>query len=265
MTLLIVILLFILYAFFSAAEMAIISLNDGDVRRAAEQGDRHATRLQTIMSEPGRFLATIYAGRSLVGIAAAGYFTARTLPRIFHVFGLASTAGKIGVGAALFFCFVFFLLVVGDQLPRRIAQEKPERSTRWLLPPYRFFAFLLNPLVSLATIVTNLVLRIIGIDPIRSDRVVTEEELRMMLDASSESGNIHEEERTFIENIFELDDKNVAECMTHRTDIAALPVDATLDEVLKVIREEQFTRLPVYEEHIDRIIGIFNTKDLFYC
>ena len=111
MTLLIVILLFILYAFFSAAEMAIISLNDGDVRRAAEQGDRHATRLQTIMSEPGRFLATIYAGRSLVGIAAAGYLRHERLADLSRIrFGVNSRQDRCS--AALFFVLSFLLLSV---------------------------------------------------------------------------------------------------------------------------------------------------------
>jgi putative hemolysin len=109
---------------------------------------------------------------------------------------------------------------------------------------------------------TNLILKMFKISPTHTDKTVTEEEIRMMVDVGSESGNIEDNEKEMIENVFEFNDKEVSEIMTHRKKIVSLPIDAEYDEVMKVAREEKFTRIPVYRETIDDIEGILHIKDL---
>ena len=109
---------------------------------------------------------------------------------------------------------------------------------------------------------TNAVLRLFRIDPDDNDKAVTEEEIRMMVDVGSESGNIEDTEKKMIENVFEFNDKEVSEIMTHRKRIVSLPIDSEYEEVMKVAMDEKFTRIPVYRDTIDDIVGILNIKDL---
>ena len=125
-----------------------------------------------------------------------------------------------------------------------------------------FFSVILKPFVILLTASTNTVLRLFRIDPDDNDKAVTEEEIRMMVDVGSESGNIEDTEKKMIENVFEFNDKEVSEIMTHRKRIVSLPIDSEYEEVMKVAMDEKFTRIPVYRDTIDDIVGILNIKDL---
>lgn len=122
----------------------------------------------------------------------------------------------------------------------------------------------MKPFVFLLNGSTNLVLRLLHIDPTVTSRIVTEEEIRMMIDVGREAGNIHEEEKEMINKIFEFNDKEVSEIMTHRTGIVSLDVEADYDEVLELAVHEKYTRIPVYEDNVDNIIGVLHIKDLLY-
>ena len=151
---------------------------------------------------------------------------------------------------------------MGELVPKRIAQSNPEKWAFAAAGVVRFFGVLLKPFVALLTASTNLILKLFKISPVHTDKSVTEEEIRMMVDVGSESGNIEDTEKEMIDNVFEFNDKEVAAIMTHRKKIVSLPIEADYDEVMKVAREEKYTRIPVYRDTIDDIIGILHIKDL---
>lgn len=263
-SLLVVVFFVLVNAFFSGTEMAVISLNDTKMRKLAEDGDKNAKRMLVFLDNPGTFLATIQ-----VGVTIAGFLSS--------AFAASSFAGKLALlvdptgtktwAEPLFTVLItivlsYFSLVFGELVPKRIAQNKPEK---WAYAAYglvRFFGIVTKPFVKLLTASTNGILRLCKIDPNDNDKEVTEEEIRMMVDVGSESGNIEDTEREMIDNVFEFNDKEVSEVMTHRKKIIALPDDATYKEAVRVASEERYSRIPVYNGTIDDIVGILHIKDL---
>lgn len=259
-----VILLIVLSAFFSAAELAIISLNDNKLSRQAEEGDSKARLLCRITNEPGSFLATIRVAVTLTSVSTAIFSAYKFSDILLDFFKLEGSIGKVPVMLLMAIVLTFFLLVFGELLPKRVAQTYPDKFARSVAGSILFLGIVLRPFVLILTYSTNLFLRIFGIDPNQTDKTVTEEEIRMMVDVGRESGNIHDEESVLIENIFDFNDKEVSEIMTHRTSIVSLDVDSDYAEVLDVAIKEKYTRIPVYEDNIDNIIGILHIKDLLY-
>jgi len=156
----------------------------------------------------------------------------------------------------------YFSLVIGELVPKRLAMKKEEAISMFAARPLYILSVVTYPAVKLLNASTNLIVRLFGIDPNADEEEVTEEEIRMMVDVGEEKGTIQENEKEMINNIFDFDNKTVMDIMTHRTDIVALPVDASLDEVISLFNEEKYTRIPVYEESIDNIVGILHVKDL---
>lgn len=251
-------------AFFSGTEMAVISLNDAKMHKLAEEGDRKALRVLKFLDNPGSFLATIQVGVTLAGFLssafAANSFASRlalwTDPQSLHAWMEPLWTVVITIVLS------YFSLVLGELVPKRIAQNNPEKWAFAAAGVVKFFGAIMRPFVWFLTKSTNVVLRLFRIDPNQTDKSVTEEEIRMMVDVGSESGNIEDSEKEMIENVFEFNDKEVSEIMTHRKKIVSLPIDAGYDEVMRVAREEKFTRIPVYKDTIDDIIGILHIKDL---
>lgn len=260
-----VLIVFILiHAFFSASEIAVITLNDAQIRNEAEEGDRQATLLLRLINEPSQFLATTQIGGILAGFLAAAYAAVRLTDRVFLLLSQAQDWLRPLIIVFLTLLLAFFIFVFGEQVPRRLAQHKPERFARLIAGPILFSGMLLRPFVWLSTGLTHLILRLFRIDPTQVSRHVTEEEIRMMVDVGRESGAIHAEEKEMIENIFEFNDKDVSEIMTHRTNVVALDVEADFSEVLEAAVHEKYTRIPVYEDNLDNIVGVLHIKDLLY-
>ncbi len=262
--LLILTLLIAINAFFSATEIAIISLNDNKVRKLAEDGDKTACKLEKLISQPSSFLATIQVGVTLAGFLSSAFAADKFTERLMILIGNDTTTVRNISVILVTLILSFFSLVFGELVPKRVAQHNPERFANRVVSIITGLGAVLRPFIWLLTVSTNLVLRVLGIDPGQTDRSVTEEEIRMMVDVGRESGNIHAEEKEMIENIFEFNDKEVSEIMTHRTNIVSLDVDADYAEVLDVAIHEKYTRIPVYEDSIDNIIGILHIKDLLY-
>jgi putative hemolysin len=261
---LVVALLIALTAFFAAAEIAIISLNDNKIARQADEGDRKAKLLSRIVSEPGTFIATIRVAVTLSGFMSAVYAAVRFTEYFYQKTGQNMPSLRIFIAFGITLILTYFSLVLGELLPKRIAQAFPEKFARSVAFIIRATSIILRPFVFILTASTNIILRLLGIDPSQTDRTVTEEEIRMMVDVGRESGNIDDEESELIENIFDFNDKSVSEIMTHRTSIVSLDVDSDYDEVLETAVKEKYTRIPVYEDNIDNIIGILHIKDLLY-
>lgn len=261
---LIIIVLIFINAFFSASEIAVISLNDNVVRRQAEEGDRLARRLICLIDNPSGFLATIQVGVTLAGFLSSAFAADKFASRLYALLDPAGNFPSIYTVSvvAVTLILAFFSLTLGELVPKRIAQSNPEKMARSIAGIIVGVGAVLRPFILLLTFTTNLVLKLVGIDPKKNERSVTEEEIRIMVDVGRESGAIHAAEKEMIENIFELNDKEVSEIMTHRTNIVSLDVDADFNEVLEVAIQEKYTRIPVFEENIDNIIGILHIKDL---
>ena len=251
-------------AFFSGTEMAVISLNDAKMRKMAEEGHKKAKRIVKFIDNPGNFLATIQVGVTLAGFLSSAFAANNFASK------LALLVDPVGAHKWLesFWTVIitvvlsYFSLVLGELVPKRIAQNNPEKWAFASAGVVRFFGVLLKPFVVLLTASTNVILKAFKISPVHTDKSVTEEEIRMMVDVGSESGNIEDTEKEMIDNVFEFNDKEVAAIMTHRKKIISLPIDADYDEVMRVAREEKYTRIPVYEDTIDDIKGILHIKDL---
>ena len=157
----------------------------------------------------------------------------------------------------------YFTLIFGELVPKRIAMKKSEQIALGVSGLLSFISIIFRPIVGLLSVSTNLVLRLMGIDPNETDDNVSEEEIRMMVDAGSEKGTIDHQEKEFIQNVFEFNDIMAGEIATHRTDVTALMTDDTLDEWDEIIHESRHTRYPVCDGSTDNVIGILNAKDYF--
>ncbi len=256
------VLLILLNGFFAGSELAFISVNNNKIKAMAEDGHKKALKILKLKEKPNRFLSTIQIGVSLASILS-GAFGADAFAQ-----GLTDLMVNAGIGtpvlikpvAMLFITLVimFVMLVFGELVPKRIAMSHAERFAFFAVTPISFLAKVSTPLIHLLSFSTNIMLRLIGIDPNGSEEEVTEEEIRLMVDA----GGIDTLEKEMINNIFEFDNLEVADIMTHRTDIVSIDVEATFDELMTLVDEERFTRYPVFEENIDNIVGIIHLRDI---
>ena len=262
---LVIVLIFILInAFFSAAEMAVISLNDAKIKKQAEDGDKKSKKVLRFIENPASFLATIQVGVTLAGFMASAFAADKFSGRMTSWLDPNGKYSWLGTVCTVIVTVIlsYFSLVLGELVPKRIAQNNAEKIAFGSSSIVRTFGTLMKPFVRFLTLSTNAVLRLLHIDPEVKETNVTEEEIRMMVDVGSEEGSIEDSEKQMIQNIFEFNDKDVVEIMTHRKKIVALPIDATYDEVMDVARNEKYTRIPIYKETIDEIVGILHIKDL---
>lgn len=262
---LLVVLFFVLVnAFFSGTEMAVITLNDAKIRKQAEDGDKNSKKVLSFLDNPGTFLATIQVGVTLAGFLSSAFAASNFAGRAAGLFDPEGTKAWLEPLCTVVITIIlsYFSLVLGELVPKRVAQMYPEKWAFISAGLVKGFGLITRPFVRFLTLSTNAILRLFKIDPEDHDKEVTEEEIRMMVDVGSESGNIEEEEKEMIENVFEFNDKEVAEIMTHRKKIISLPIDAPFDEVMRVAKEERYTRIPIYKDTIDDIVGILHIKDL---
>ncbi len=255
-------------AFFSMSEMAIVTLNDNKIDKQASEGNKKAKQIQKLTENTSSFLSTIQ-----IGVTLAGFLTSATAAQSFaemlsNAIAKTSIVNVIPVGVISGFSTVvitlvmsYFSLVLGELVPKKIAMNKPEKMAFMAAPILVFVAKITRPIVKFLAFSTNGVLRLIGIDPHADEEVVTEEEIRMMVDVGGEKGVIEDAQIEMINNIFEFDDIDVADIMTHRTDMVCIDDDEPLSEAVKLSIENGFSRIPVYEEDPDDIIGIVYIKD----
>ena len=266
--LLIQVLLIAVNAFFAAAEIAVVSLNETRLRRKADEGDKKAQKLLTMILEPAGFLSTIQIAITLAGFLgsafAADNFAAPLVTLIHDTWGFTYlSTGTLNTLCVVLITLVlsYFTLIFGELVPKRVAMKEPEKVARAVCGIIDAVARAAKPIVWFLTKSVNGVLRLFGIDPTDAEEEVTEDEIRMMVDMGEEKGAIEGNERDMIENIFEFNNMTAAECMTHRTDVTALQVDASNKEIMKTIIESGRSRFPVYGEDLDDVLGTFTTRD----
>ena len=252
-------------AFFAASEIAVISLNDAKVKRDAENGTRIDKILSRFIKEPVKFLATIQVGITLAGFLASAFAAVTLAEPLANVIKphFAGYEAAVSNCCTIFVTIIlaFVTLIFGELVPKRIAMQHSEKLSRIAAVPLRTISVLARPFVSLLNWTTNGILRLIGIDPNEAKEAASEEEIRMLVDIGGETGAIEQDEMEMIENVFEFNNTVASEIMVHRRDIVAIPVTATEEECKEIIRSSNFSRIPVYEENIDNIKGILNSRD----
>ena len=254
-------------AFFAASEIALISLNDNKIKLMAEAGDKKAVLLIKLLGEPSRFLATIQIGITLAGFLASAFAAesfADPLVGILRGFNipLSESVLKVSTVTVITIILSYFTLVFGELVPKRVAMKKAEGIAFSVVKPLVILSRVTNPFVKFLTASTNFCVRLFGIDPDSTDDDVTEEEIRMLIDVGEEKGAIDQSEKRMINNIFEFNDKKAEDIMTHRMELTGVASDTGLKELIDIVREEQYSRIPVYEGSIDNVVGILNVKDL---
>ncbi len=260
--------LIFLNAFFAASEIAVISLSTARLRAQAEEGDKTAAKMLTLVEEPTGFLSTIQIGITLAGFLASA-FAADSFAEPLTAFlvercGItALSPAAINNIAVVLITLILscFMLVFGELVPKRIAMRHSEKLARRIAGVILFLAKLLKPLVWFMTKCTNGVLRLFGIDPDAEEENVSEEDIRLMVDAGEEQGAIETMERDFIENIFEFNNIDASEVMIPRTAVTFLWSDATKDEIIETVKNSGFSRFPVCGEDTDDILGILRTRE----
>ena len=265
-----IVLLFVLIlvnAFFAMSEIAIISLNDNMVEKMAEEGDKKAKQIMKLTENPSNFLSTIQIGVTLAGFltsaSASTTFADMLTDAVMAKFPTAPVGIIGGVSVVLITVIMsYFSLVLGELAPKRMAMQKPEAIAYKVVPVLLVVKKLTSPFVKILSLSTNAVVRLFGFDPNADEESVTEEEIRMMVDVGEEKGVIENLQKEMINNIFEFDDIDVSDIMTHRTDMVAVEDTDTLKDVVDLSIEHGYSRIPVYHEDQDNIIGIVYIKDL---
>ncbi len=258
-----------LNAIFAGAEIAIISVNDAKLAAMAAKGNKKAVRLARLTSTPAKFLATIQVAITLSGFLGSAFAAdnfAEPLVELIMSAGVSEAyKGAINSVTVVIITLVlsYFTLVFGELVPKRFAMKKAESLALGISGLISFISKLFAPVVWFLTFSTNSMLRLMGIDPNEQEESVSEEEIRMMVDAGSEKGTIDEEEKELIQNVFEFDDLSADDIATHRTDIDLLWTDDPISKWEETIHVSRHTFFPVCRDSVDNIVGVLNAKDYF--
>lgn len=257
-----------LNAVFACAEIAVISMNETRLEQLAAEGNKKAVRLSRLTSQPARFLATIQVAITLSGFLGSAFAADN--------FSDSLTAWLLGIGipipertldtisvVVITIILSYFTLIFGELVPKRLAMKKTEQLALGMATMISFLARLSAPIVWILTVSTNGILRLCGIDPAAEEDEVSEEEIRMMVDAGSRKGVIDSAEQEFIQNVFEFDDLAVGEFATRRKDISILWTEESMEQWDEMIHDSRHTRYPVCGESVDDVVGILNVKDYF--
>ncbi len=262
------ILLIALNAIFASAEIAVLSINETKLERMADEGNGKARRLFKLTREPAKFLATIQVAITLSGFLGSAFAADNfSAPLVAWVQSLGVTLPEevLDTVAVVVITLIlsYFTLIFGELVPKRLAMKKSEQIAMGISGVVSGISVVFKPIVWFLSVSTNVVLRMFGIDPHAAEDEVSEEEIRMMVDAGSEKGTIDTHEKEFIQNIFEFNDITAGDIATHRTEVVALQLDDSDEIWAQTIRSSKHTLFPVCEDSIDDIKGILNSKEYF--
>ncbi len=263
--LIVLIILIGINAFFAATEMAFISLNDAKIEKQSKEGNKKAKQIKKMLKEPTRFLSTIQIGITFAGFLSSAFaadaFASELAPVLDKLIPLGLTTWTNISIIIITIILSYFSLVFGELVPKRVAMKNPEKIAFGSIGVVKFIYTFTAPFVKFLTWSTNVVSKIFGATG-AEEEVVTEEEIRMMIDVGEEKGSIEENEKELINNVFEFNDKVASEVMIHRKEIYAIDVKSEITDILSDLKEYKYSRIPVYEENIDNIVGMLYIKDL---
>jgi putative hemolysin len=267
MELLVVVILILVGGFFAASEMALITVKRHRLSQLADDGSRSARTARRLTEDPGRFLATIQIAITFLGFLSgavgAAAFSKHLAPviRLIPLDVIRDTAGSIAF-VLVTLVIALVSIIVGELVPKTLALNFPERLAVVVAGPIAFIQGLLSPIVWFVTRISALLVRLLGGTEKPQGGYLSTEELKLLVETGSEQGGIEEEEKEMIHGVIELAEKRVHEVMVPRIGIRAINVDDSLDEVLDMIVRAGHSRLPVFDESLDNIVGILYAKDL---
>ena len=246
----ILLVLLFLSAFFSSAETAMTTVNRIRIRSLADDGNARAKTLLKITDDPAKFLSAILIGNNIVNLSAASLTTSLA-------YGLGGSMVAIASGI-----LTLLILLFGEITPKTMATIHSEKISLLYAPVISIFIRLMTPVIFIVNGLANIILRIIHVDPNANTNVMTENDLRTIVDVSHEDGVIESEEKEMINNVFDLGDAKAKDVMVPRVHVTFADVNSTYDELIDIFREDKFTRLPIFEDTTDNVIGTINMKDL---
>jgi len=242
-----------LSAFFSASETALMSLSKIRLIHMLEEKVRGASVINQLRENPNKLLGTILVGNNIVNIGASSIATVLAI----EYFG--DTGAGIATGIT-----TILVLIFGEITPKSLAAQKSEKVSLIVAKPIFLLTYLLNPIVFVFTQISGLFMRMLGYQSNANLPTITEEELKSMVNLGEEEGVIEDHEKTMICNVFDFGDQLVKDVMIQRMDIIAIDMNASYEEIIKIIKNEQYSRYPIYSKRIDNIVGILNVKELVY-
>ena len=245
-----IIILLCLSAFFSSSETALTTVNQIRMRTLADNGDKRAARVLHVTGNPGKMLSAILIGNNIVNLSASSISTSLAI----HLFG--NTGAGIATGI-----LTFLILIFGEVTPKTMATIKADSMSLTVAAPIGLLMKILTPVIFIINKLSLGLMFLLHVNIKDAQKKMTEEELRTIVDVSQENGVIKHEERDMIHNLFDFGDAEAKEIMVPRIDMTFVQADATYQEVLDIFRQDMFTRLPVYEDSTDNVIGIINMKD----
>lgn len=262
----VLVILILLNAYFAATEIAFISLNDAKIEKEAKEGNKKAKNILKMLKSPSKFLATIQIGITLAGFLSSAFasdaFADKLAPVLNSWMPFFSLEAWRGISIILITIILsFFTLVFGELVPKRLAMKYYEKISYATIGVIRGISIITAPFVKLLTFSTNMVSKIFGVGE-AEEEVVTEEEIKMMIDEGEEKGTIERGEKQLLNNVFEFNDIIVSEVMTPRTEMYAIDINSDINDTLDEIDEFKYSRIPVYEDNIDDIKGILFVKDI---
>lgn len=240
-------------SFFSASETALMSLSRIKIRHMEEDGVRGAKLVGSLLADSNRLITSILIGNNIVNIAATSISTSLFIT-IFGSQGVAIATALMTV----------LVLVFGEITPKTIAANIPEKISLKVSKPINIFMTILKPVVFVFNIITRVIFKLVGVEDHGVRPFITEEELKTMVNVSHEEGLLEMEEREIINNVFEFGDMQAKEAMVQRLDIVSIDIEDSYEEVIELFKTEKLSRMPVYQETIDDIVGILNIKDVIF-
>ena len=247
----ILIILLLLSAFFSSAETALTTVNRIRMRSLAEDGNSRAACVLKVTDDSGKMLSAILIGNNIVNLSASSIATSLAL----------AMWGNVGAGIATGI-LTLLILIFGEISPKTIAAINAEKISLSYCNIIYWLMKLLTPVIFILNKLSIAFLFLLRVDPNAKDKAMTEEELRTIVDVGKETGVIESEEHEMINNVFDFGDAQAKEVMVPRIDMTFANIDCTYDELIEIFKEDKFTRLPVYKDTTDNVIGIINMKDL---
>lgn len=250
----VLVILLMLSAFFSSAETALTTVNKIRMRTLAEEGNKRAQKVLTVTDNSGKMISAILIGNNIVNLSASSIATTLAI-KLF---------GNMGAGIATGI-LTLLILIFGEISPKTLATIHADKIALTYAGIISLIMKVLTPVIFLMNTLSLAFLKLLRVDPNDGNRVMTENELRTIMDVGHESGVIETEEHEMINNVFDFTDAEAKEIMIPRIDMTFVPVNASYHELLDIFRETRYTRLPVYEESNDNVIGILNMKDILLC
>lgn len=249
--LLILLLFIVLSGVFSSMETALITMNQMRLRTLMDEGNRRAIILSKVLDRRSKMLSAILIANNVVNLSASSLATTLAM----DLWGNAFVSVATGI-------LTIVVLIFGEISPKNLATQYAEKMSLFYAPITMAMMTVLTPVIIVINFFGNGVIRLLGADPDSKPESITESELRTIVNVSQEEGVIEKEEQIMINNVVDFGDSLARDVMIPRIDVIAIPTDVTYSELIKTFRENMFTRMPVYDESTDNIIGIINVKDL---